>query len=145
MLTWYQSVANCSAASFQLPVEHPLVDASDDHGSFGVVVEHRVHVPGHVAERLAQRDGLGVPGAEDQSVVALDVRDLDQAPVRRRKESGIAHLVGDADEPAFEVVGPAVVGAGEVPGLTEVRAAHPGAAMPAGVEIRLDLAGSCPW
>ena len=126
----------------ELPValEHPLVDATDDLGSLVVVVQHGVHVPGHVAERVTQRDRLRVPGPEDQALVRLDVRHLDQTPVGDREGVGVAILVGDTDELALEVVGPAVIGAGEVPGLPEVRAADPGPTVPARVEVGAQVA-----
>jgi hypothetical protein len=126
----------------QLPValQLPLVDAADHDRALAVVIEHGIHVPGHVTEERAESDRFGVPGAEDQPVVAVDVRDLDQTPLAGGEGLGVANLVGDADQVAFQVVGPAVVGAGEVAGGADVGAAHPGSAVPAGVEEGADPA-----
>lgn len=106
------------------------MDSADDDRPLVVVVEHRVHVPGHVAERLPQRDGIRIPGAEDQPAVRLHVRHLDKTPLPRLEGLWVAVLVGHADQRTVQVVRPAVVGAGEVAGGAEVGAADAGTPVP---------------
>ncbi|SKU56573.1 Uncharacterised protein [Mycobacteroides abscessus subsp. abscessus] len=37
---------------FPVTVKDPLMHSAHHNGAFGIVIQHRIHVPGHVAQRL---------------------------------------------------------------------------------------------
>ena len=93
-----------------------------------------------VAEELVERRRLRVQGGEDEALVAVDLRRVDQAPVLAVELLVVDVLeAGDADEVALQVVGPAVVGAHERGRVALFGPADGVAAVAAGVQQDLGL------
>ena len=98
-------------------------------------VEERIEVPGHFAEVVAQWRRLRVEGGEQQSLVAVQLRNRHQTPVLALQFAAVEFpQIRHPDEPAVVAVGPAVIGAGEARGVAAIGAAQPIAAMPADIK-----------
>ena len=110
------------------------------HHLFAALGQHVEADASDVAEVLLEVRRLRVHVGEDEAVVALDLRGLDQAPVLA-VELLVVDLfeAGDADEVALQVVGPAVVGAHEGAGVPFLGAADRVAPVAAAVDQHLGL------
>ena len=98
-------------------------------------VEESVEVPGHLAEVFAQGRRLRVEGGEQQSLVAVQLRNRHQPPVLALQFAAVEFpQIRHPDEPAVIAVGPAVIRAGKARGVAAIGAAQPIAAMPADIE-----------
>ena len=93
-------------------------------------VKKNIEIPRHVAQVLAQRWRFGIERREDQSLIAVDLRNGNQTPLLALES---LERVDHRHEREFTVarVRPAVVGAGKKLRITAVGAADPIAAMAA--------------
>ena len=120
----------------ELPVRphDPLVDAGDEFRA-AVAFQNEVHVPGHVAEVVQEARRVRGEGGEDETLVGVHLRGLDEAVLRQVDLVVVPLLApGDPDEFAVRVVGPGVVRTGEPLGVAPVGAADPHAPVPATVD-----------
>ena len=129
----------------ELPVarDQPFLDAAEHLGlALAAVppVEDQVEKGRELAEIFEKGRRGGVPGRPDRALVIVQLRDLDEPPLRPI-ELGVVGLaeIGDADEPAVGRIAPAVIGAGKDSGAALVIAAHLHAAVAAGIEEHVDL------
>ena len=124
----------------------PFLDAAQDFGAAVAAVpgiEGQVDIGQEIAEIFEKGRRLGVPSGPYRALVAAQLRDLDEAPGRPVQCAviGLAEI-GDTDELAVGRIAPAVIGAGQYRGVALVIAAHLHAAMPAGIQEHMDLAGT---
>src|SRR5208282_3028348 len=131
---------------FPIARDPPLLDSAQDFGAaFATVpaVQSQIEIANKVAEIFEKGRRLGVPAGPDGALVAAQLRDLDQAPLRfvELLVIGLAEI-RHTDELPIGAVAPAVIGAGENRGVAFVIAAHLHAAVPTRVQERVDLAGA---
>ncbi len=132
---------------WELPVarDQPFLDAAQHLGlTLAAVpaVEDQIEIAGETAEIFEKGRRLRIPGGPHRALVAAELRHLDETPLRaiELRVVGLAEI-RDADQPAVGAVAPAVVGAGEDRRVALVVAAHLHAAVPAGIEKDMHLAG----
>ena len=123
----------------------PFLDAAQDFGCRPRCRPSRraeVEIARNVAEIFGKGRRRRVPGGPHRALVAAQLRHLDEAPLRpvELRMVGLAEI-RHADQPAVGAVAPAVIGAGEDGRVALVVAAHLHAAMAAGIEEHMDLAG----
>ena len=120
----------------ELPVglDAPLLGAAEEFDASLHPIEARVEVELHVAEVLVEAGGGRVERGEDQAAVAVELGDRPQAPFGLVEGAVVDVLLRHCRQGAGGAVRPAVVGAGEAPGGSEVVAGHSHAAVAAGVE-----------
>jgi len=134
--------------SGELPVagDNPLLNAAHHGGARLGAVEHGVHIGRGVAQIGLEVGGLGIPICEDQALVGFHAR-LQRTPVGF-VEAAIAFFLvtkgaffeRHVDQVAGDVIGPAVVGAGEGLGVARIGAANAHATVAALVEEDFDAA-----
>src|ERR1700730_5095587 len=129
---------------FPVARDPPFLDAAQYLGATLAAVpavQGQIEISDEFAEIFEKGRRIGIPAGPDGALVAAELRDLDQSPLRfvELLVVGLAEI-GHADEPAVGAVAPAVVGAGEDRGVALVVAAHLLAAVPAGIEEHVGLA-----
>jgi hypothetical protein len=82
---------------------------------------------------LGERDAVLVEAREDEPAIAVDARGA-REPVGGLVEGLVAAGVGHPEQGALQVVGPAVVRAGQRARVAAIGRAHQGAAVPAAVD-----------
>src|SRR6516162_2180763 len=130
---------------FPIARDPPLLDAAQYLGAaFAAVpaVQGQIEIANKLAEIFEKGRRLRVPAGPDGAFVAAYLRDLDQTPLRFVELLVIGlPKIGHADELAVGAVAPAMVGAGEDRRVALVVATHLHAAMRAGGQEHMDLAG----
>src|SRR5215510_8172654 len=86
-----------------------------------------------IAREVDEPDTARREGREDEAAIARNAGSRLEA-VLASVERGVAARIGHADEPAVEIVGPAVVRTGEGAGVAPFARAEHGAAVPAPVD-----------
>ena len=127
---------------FPVTVDLGLDRAADEFGAALVIVQHDVEIIGKVAKELEERDRIGVEGAENQALIAVDLGHRRQADLRffERLVFFIDLAIGAAQR-AVDAKGPAVIVADEPAGLfTGVHHADAVATVRARVQERVDRA-----
>src|SRR6266545_1027424 len=95
-----------------IAVHHPLENATGQLCPPGPLVQHEVQPPANVPQVFLQSRGAWIKATEDQSLVALELGDLNQPPLVAIQIGSVKLLVAwHADELAVQPVGPTVVGA----------------------------------
>jgi len=87
-----------------------------------------------LAEELSERRHCRAEVYEIHAAIIIDMRRLDQPALGLAKSFGIAVGIGNSDQLAAVVVGPAMIEAHERAGITGVGAANQRAAMQAGID-----------
>src|SRR5258705_84903 len=121
----------------QLPVRLDVVFLRalyDLHPARLGLVQDKIDVFPRPGEILRQWGSMRIEIQEDESAIAFHPRRLGEPIVGFPEARRIRALSGDTVEPAVAVVAPAVIEAGVVSGVAFGFAAHPRAAMAAGIE-----------
>lgn len=113
------------------------------HLAGGRQVAGSVDEAGRRAQVLGKRDAVGGEAGEDEAPVGAHARGAGET-VGALVEAVIAPGIRNAQERAAQIVGPAVIGAGEGPGAPAVGRAHLGAAVHAAVHQHGHLAARPP-
>src|SRR5208282_1444576 len=131
---------------FPIARDPPLLDSAEDFGAaFATVpaVQSQIEIANKVAEIFEKGRRLGVPAGPYCALVAAQLRDLDQPPLRfvELLVIGLAEI-GHADQSAVGAIAPAMIRTSEDRRIAFVIAAHLHAAVAAGIQEHVDLAGA---
>jgi hypothetical protein len=130
---------------FPVARDQPFLHAADDFAAALAAVpaiERQVEIPEELAEIVEKRRRRRVPGRPHRSLVAAQLRDFDETPLRpvESRVIGLAKI-GDADQPSVGAIAPAVIRAGEDGCVALVVTAHLHAAVAARIEENVHVAG----
>jgi len=107
----------------------------DDLDAALAAVEKRIQIPGHFPEIFAQRRRLRVKGGEQQTPVAVQLRDWREPPALPLQFAVIGFFeVRDPDQSPVIAIRPAVISAGECRGIAAIGTTQAVAAVPANVQ-----------
>ena len=123
---------------FPVGVQQPTVRPADFGAAFTSIKEN-IEIPSHVAQIVFQRGRLRIEGRKDQSLVAVNLRDRDQAPLLAFQA---AKRVDHRHQRELAVVGisPTVIRTGKQFSVAAIGTADAIAAMPAKIQVRPQLA-----
>ena len=131
---------------FPVARDQPFLHAAEHLGAAIAAVpavEAQIEIAAEVAEIIEKRRRRGVPARPHGSLVAVQLRDLDETPLRAVELRMIGFAkIRNTDEAAVGTVAPAMVRAGKDRRVPLIIAAHLHAAVPARIQEYVHLAGA---